>query len=159
MKYFVYILLLFSYLKTLSQSATSSTITHENIGSNVNSYAGEISPIISSDGKTLYFVRDGHSQNKAGQDIWFSTLNEDGKWNLAIHPKNPLNQGYNSGVFNISTDNNQLLVRGAYVDGEYENSGLSIITKNKKGEWNDPEKLEIKNFSKYSSLGKYNGSF
>lgn len=159
MKYFAYILLLFLCFTTFSQNAITSTITHENLGSNVNSYAGEISPIISSDGKTLYFVRDGHSQNKAGQDIWFSTLNEDGNWNPATHPKTPLNQGYNSGVFNISTDNNQLLVRGAYVDGEYESSGLSIVTKNKKGEWNDPEKLEIKNFSKYSSLGKYNGSF
>ena len=159
MKYLTCFLLLLLSICAFSQSATNTTIVHENLGSNVNSYAGEISPIISSDGKILYFVRDSHNQNKAGQDIWFSTLNEDGNWTPASHPKAPLNQGYNSGVFNVSTDNNQLLVRGAYVDGEYESSGLSIVTKNKKGEWNDPVKLEIKNFSKYSSLGKYNGSF
>ncbi len=154
--------LLASYFNSTGQIATHTTVTKvvlENLGSNVNSSAAELSPVITADGKTLYYVRDGHAKNLATQDTWYSTRGADGKWNPAIHPGHPINQGRNSQVSNVSTDGNQLLIRGAYVDGEYESSGLSVITRNKKGEWNDPEKLDIKNFSTYSDMGSYNNSF
>jgi len=47
--------------------------TPESLGSGVNSVAGELSPVIAADGKTLYFVRDSHEKNLAKQDVWFST--------------------------------------------------------------------------------------
>jgi outer membrane protein OmpA-like peptidoglycan-associated protein len=129
-----------------------------NLGPAVNSAAGEIAPLISADGNTLYFIRDGDPQNKAGQDIWYSTLSKDGDWQKAIRPGFPLNQGKNSGVLNVSADGNQLMIKGAYVNGEFESAGLSMVTKIKKG-WSEPEKLEIKNFENYSKLGKYYGAF
>ena len=143
-----------------AQTTTHTVVTKvvmQNLGSSVNSSASELAPVITADGKTLYFVRDGHSSNLAKQDTWFSTF--DGKsWSYAQHPGHPINQGRNSGISNVSTDGNQLLVRGAYVDGEYESSGLSVMTRNKKGGWNDPEKLEIKNFTKYAEMGRYNNT-
>ncbi|MES2681535.1 MAG: OmpA family protein [Bacteroidota bacterium] len=130
----------------------------ENLGPNVNSGASEIHPVISADGKTLYFVRDSHVENYSTQDVWFCEVLGSG-WGPAVHPRQPLNyRGKSSGISNVSTDNNQLLVRGAFEDGEYTGSGLSVIEKNKKGEWKDPKKLEIVNFSTYSNMGNTNNS-
>lgn len=145
-----------------AQTNTHTEITKtvlENLGTNVNSAAGELLPVITADGKTLYFVRDGHPDNVSGQDVWYC-LREGSGWSKAIHPREPINHsGKNSSVSNVSTDGNQLLVRGAFEDGEYEGAGLSVIVKNKKGEWKDPRKLEIKNYKKYSDMGSYNNSF
>jgi outer membrane protein OmpA-like peptidoglycan-associated protein len=131
----------------------------ENLGEHVNSSSGEIHPVISADGKTLYFVRDGHPQNFSSQDVWYCQRDGSG-WTSAVHPGEPLNfRGKASGVFNVSTDNNQLLIRGAFEDGEYVGAGLSVLEKNKKGDWKYPRKLEIVNYVKYSNMGDYNNSF
>ena len=138
---------------------TVSKTVIENLGTNVNSGAAELLPVISADGKTLYFVRDGHSQNYSTQDVWYCERTADG-WNAATHPGEPLNfRGHPCSISNVSTDNNQLLIRGSYEDGEYTGSGLSVIEKNKKGAWKYPKRLEIVNFKKYSDLGSYNNSF
>jgi OOP family OmpA-OmpF porin len=151
----------FGFLSIILSAQTHTTISKtvlENLGSNVNSTASEIHPVISADGKMLYFVRDGHSGNYSNQDAWYCEKTGAG-WGPAIHPKEPINyRGKSSGISNVSTDNNQLLVRGAFEDGEYVGGGLSVIEKNKKGEWKDPKKLEIVNYSKYSKLGNYNNS-
>lgn len=148
---------------TAQTSQTHETVTKavvENLGLNVNSSASELCPVITADGKTLYFVRDGHVSNMASQDVWYCEKTADNKWGPAVHPRDPVNHvGKSSGVANVSTDGNQLLVRGAYEDGEYEGGGLSIMVKNKKGAWKDPKKLEIKNYKKYSDMGNYNNSF
>lgn len=145
-----------------AQTTTHTTVTKtvlENLGTNVNSYASELAPVITADGKRLYFVRDGHSSNYAKQDVWYCDRTATG-WSPAVHPGEPLNHsGKSSNVSNVSTDGNQLLVRGAFEDGEYEGSGLSVIVKNKKGDWKDPKKLDIVNFKEFSGMGNYNNSF
>ncbi|MDP2388469.1 MAG: OmpA family protein [Bacteroidota bacterium] len=135
------------------------TLKHENLGSGANSTADELKPIISADGKTLYMIRNGHAQNMATEDIWYSTLNTDGTWSKAMHPPSPLNQGKNTSVCNVSPDGNTLIVKGAYVDDEYEGAGYSIIKKNKKGNWGDPKKLDIKNYKKYSDAASCMGAY
>jgi OmpA-OmpF porin, OOP family len=131
----------------------------ENLGANVNSYAGELCPLISADGRTLYFVRDEHTSNWSTQDVWMSTKHGN-SWTPAVHPGTPINnRGKNGNIFNVTADGNQLLVRGAYVDGEYESAGISVIKKDRKGEWRYPDKLEIKNFTRYSDKGNYNACY
>lgn len=145
-------------LYSQTTTATHSTVTKivvENLGSNVNSYADELKPVITADGKTLYFIRDNHASNKATQDVWYCVKEGNG-WSKAIHPGYPINQGRSTSISNVSTDGNQLVIRGAYVDGEYESAGISVITKNKNGEWNDPQKMDIKNYVKYSDMGNTN---
>lgn len=155
----IFVLCVFGATAQETHTTVTKTVL-ENLGRNVNSSAGELLPVITADGTTLYFVRDGHRDNFSGQDVWYSTRNSDGSWGPAIHPREPINHsGKNSSVSNVSTDGNQLLVRGAFEDGEYEGTGLSVIVKNKKGEWKDPKKLEIKNYKKYSDMGGYNNSF
>ncbi|MCD6069236.1 MAG: outer membrane protein OmpA family [Bacteroidetes bacterium] len=134
-------------------------LKHQNLGSSVNSSVDELKPIISADGKTLYMIRNGHAQNLATEDIWYSTLSSDGSWDKALHPASPLNQGKNTSVCNVSPDGNTLVIKGAYVDGEYEGSGFSIVTKNKKGNWGEPKKLDIKNFAKYVDAADCMGAY
>ena len=152
-------LLWFGLFAQTSTHTEVSKLVLENLGPNVNSSASEIHPVISADGTILYFVRDGHSVNYSNQDVWYCERSSNG-WGPAVHPKEPLNyHGKSSGIANVSTDGNQLLVRGAFEDGEYVGGGLSVIVKNKKGDWKDPKKLEIVNFTTYSSKGNTNNSF
>jgi OOP family OmpA-OmpF porin len=124
----------------------------ENLGKTVNTEYNEISPIISPDGKTIYFSRISHPQNthgaKGSQDIWFSELKND-KWSPARRLPPPLNkEDYNS-LYSITPDGNTLLLKGSYKNGVYETRGFSISKKTARG-WGVPNKLDIPGYSKIS---------
>jgi hypothetical protein len=59
----------------------------EALDKNVNSDYTEYNPLLSPDGKTMYFSRRNHPENIGGvedkEDIWYSELGSDGKWTLA----------------------------------------------------------------------------
>lgn len=64
-----------------------------NLGPNVNSGDWESQPTLSADGRTLYFVSDrkgGFGRN----DIWYSTLADNGKWTKARNLGEPVNTQY-----------------------------------------------------------------
>ena len=151
----------FFFFQSFSQEVNKNTKQKipVSLGSGVNSTAGELSPVISADGKTLYFVRDSHEKNLAKQDVWFSRLDEKGKWLEASHPLAPINAGISSCIFNFTPDGNQLLVRGAYNKGDFESAGISIISKDKYGAWKNPDKISIPNYAELAAMGKYNGAF
>jgi OmpA-OmpF porin, OOP family len=145
--------------QTAGTGTTTATSTHENLGPNINSTAGELCATISASGKTMYYIRSEHPDNYARQDVWVSYLGTDGKWSMSTHPGKPINTGRNSSIFAVSADENKILVRGTWEEGEYAGAGISYLAKNKKGEWGTPVKLEIANFKLYSDLGGYNGAF
>jgi len=53
-------------LQNLAVAQTS--FTPENLGTNVNSSYSEINPVVSVDGKTLFFTRVNHPQNRFGEE-------------------------------------------------------------------------------------------
>ncbi|RKH76778.1 flagellar motor protein MotB, partial [Corallococcus praedator] len=58
-------------------TATPKDIQKENLGKTVNSPGQEVAPVISPDGRTLYFTRNFNKANIGGadrQDVWYSTL-------------------------------------------------------------------------------------
>ncbi|MFA5403841.1 MAG: hypothetical protein WC358_02790 [Ignavibacteria bacterium] len=70
----------------------SQFIKKENLGRDINTKYSEHWPVISPDGRTLYFLREGHPDNLSESgDIWFSNLQTDGTWSLARHMGKPLN--------------------------------------------------------------------
>ncbi|HTH55960.1 MAG TPA: OmpA family protein [Cyclobacteriaceae bacterium] len=93
---------------------------------NVNTRYNEVSPVISLDGKTLYFVVADHPENSFGkegtQDIWVSTLDDKGEWTKAKHLGSPYNQNRNNAVFNFLPDGSQF-IRGT---GSRNEKGFSI---------------------------------
>lgn len=62
----------------------------ENIGSAVNTSFDETTPFFSDEGKSLSFSSSGH-ENMGGYDIFFSDMDQNGKWNAPENYGFPLN--------------------------------------------------------------------
>ncbi|MGD9977229.1 MAG: OmpA family protein [Bacteroidales bacterium] len=58
--------------------------------SSINTPFDEVSPVLSADGKTLYFASKGHS-SMGGFDIFRSQLSSNGKWSAPINLGYPIN--------------------------------------------------------------------
>ena len=149
------------FLETQGQSRITSDLRFntpkENLGVGVNSDYTETKPVISSDGKTLYYCRQNHPENIRGkqdeQDIYYSRL-EDGQWTSSQNIGWPLNDQHPNGISSVSPDGNSLLLINEYINGGYVKPGVSIAHKNKKG-WTYPQKLEIENFYNFSPYVDY----
>ena len=135
---------------------TSSTIIKiENLGSNINTPLAELRPTISADGNLLFFICENHPANTKynsipnSQDIWYSERDSSGKWCEAVHLAYPLNTTHYNAVYWISPDNNRILIRGAFVNGDYAGNGVSMCYWKENGNWSKPEALRIRNYQKY----------
>jgi len=130
----------------------------ESIGSAVNTEYSELNPVMSPDGKTLYFGRKNHPQNKFGmagteqiagsQDIWYSESFM-GAWTTARRLSESLNRDQYNTIYSVSPDGQIILVKGVYVNGQYETRGFSIAKKSATG-WGVPQKLDIPKYEKLS---------
>jgi flagellar motor protein MotB len=118
----------------------------ENLGDSINSPYDELGPIISPDGRTLYFVVDGHPQNTFGkegsQDIWYARRRPDGGWTKAQRMPEPFNLGQYNSVESVTPDGNTVIIRGAYKRGRLKGEGFSTVHRMKDG-WSEPEQLLI----------------
>jgi len=135
-----------------AQSQTS--FAPKNLGIQVNSEYPEIKPILSSNGKTLYFTRVNHPENRFGpndsQDIWFSKQNEDGTWAPAQRAPDQLNIGrYNAILAALDDSKTYLLLGGFNKKGtRWQTRGLSIIERKSEMEWGDPIPLSVRCFKR-----------
>lgn len=105
----------------------------EHLSGNVNSMYDEVSPVISPDGKTLIFNRkEMPVENGYGKDdIFISTLRDDGTWTSAERVSQPLNNPYNNFACSITPDGNTLLLGNVYKDGKcYRGTSISQKTNN-----------------------------
>lgn len=140
-------------------------IKKENLGKNVNSKFGEVAPIISPDGKTLFFTRINHPENienPAKQDIWSAKQVKDNEWLLAENVGKPVNTGDDNAAAAISADGKTLYVLNVYKpDGSLE-LGLSKTHKQRLT-WTFPEKVEIEDYYSESNYTEFafspNGHF
>jgi len=135
---------------------TSSTVIKvENMGAIINTPLSELRPTISADGNLLFFIRENDPNNtnynsvRNSQDIWFSMRDSFGVWSEAVHLGYPLNTTFYNSVFWISPDNNRILIRGAFINGDYAGNGVSMCWLQEDGYWSKPEALMIKNYVKY----------
>lgn len=132
----------------------------ENIGNAVNSEYNEIGPLISPDGKTLFFSRVSHPQNTRGeegsQDIWYSELSN-GQWGLAKRLGNPLNKEDYNCAYSVTPDGNTLLIMGAYERGAYLTRGFSFSKRTASG-WSPPQQLNVPSLENMSK-GEYMSGF
>jgi outer membrane protein OmpA-like peptidoglycan-associated protein len=123
------LLLSFFCLSWLVTSAQEISPRYELVKMNdaVNTRYNEVSPVISPDGKSLYFVVADHPENGYGktgsQDIWVTTLDDKGEWSKAKHLGSPYNQNRNNAVFNFLPDGSQF-IRGGRSKNE---AGFSIV--------------------------------
>ncbi len=128
-----------------------------NLGRDVNTAYHEGAPVVSADGKTLYFFVHNHPENTYGkdgsQDIWFAELGENGKWGKAQHLGKPLNDSKANQVFTVMPDNQTLFIRGGVSKNK---EGFSYTRKEGMG-WGKLEELDIEEF-KNMHKGKFYGA-
>lgn len=133
----------------------------ENLGNRVNSEYNEISPVISPDGKTLYYARISHPQNthgdKGSQDIWYSELQPDKQWGPAKRMGPPLNKDEYNSAYSITPDGNTMLIKGAYNNGVYETRGFSLTKRTANG-WSPPQKINVIGYESMSK-GQFDCGF
>jgi outer membrane protein OmpA-like peptidoglycan-associated protein len=123
----------------------------ENLGRAINTKYDEKCPIISPDGKTLFFSRGTDPLNiggskKPNQDVWFSTIQENGNWGQAQNLGEPINNDDDNGISSTFPDNNSLLIFGTYEkNGKRKGNGISISKRTNTG-WSLPQNQYINNF-------------
>lgn len=98
------------------------------LGKEVNTHYHEGGPVISQDGKKLYWFVTNHPENTYGkegsQDIWMSTLNEKGEWSVAKHLGSPFNIHRNNQVLTALPDGSLVIKGGRSKDSK----GFSIVS-------------------------------
>jgi len=95
---------------------------------NVNSIYSELAPVISPDGKILYFTREGDPSNVSiqnNQDIWYSNIDSNGNFQKAKNIGQPLNNEYNNFTISATPDGNSLLVGNIYFKNTPPKPGVS----------------------------------
>ncbi len=126
---------------------------------NVNSPYSELAPIITSDGNTLYFTREGHPDNygfEKQQDVWYSLLDPfTNEFQQPINIGPPINDAYNNFAISVTPDNNSLLLGNVYRKNAPPVSGISISHRIGSA-WSYPEKVEIENLITKSRQNSYN---
>lgn len=141
----------------------ASGIMVEPLDSNVNSSSNELNPLLSPDGKTLYFSRQNHPENIGGvkdsEDIWYSELDSTGTWKLARNMGAPFNNAkpnFINSIQSVTPDGRTavMLLGNRYGKNGKVTAGVSIST-NVGGNWSKPVPLEIANDYNYSDRANY----
>jgi OmpA-OmpF porin, OOP family len=141
----------------------ASGIVIEALDKNVNSEYSELNPLLSPDGKTLYFSRRNHPENIGGvndkEDIWYSDLDSTGQWQLAknMGPRfNNEGPNFVNTIQSVTPDGRSaiMVLGNKYLDKGKMLAGVSISS-NTGGEWSKPVALNIVNDYNYNEKANY----
>lgn len=142
----------------------ASGIVIEPLDKNVNSDQKELNPILSPDGKTLYFSRQNYSGNIGGvndkEDIWYSDINPDGTWSLAKNMGPQFNNEFPNHINSINSvtpdgKSAVMILGNKYVDGGKKSIAGVSISSNFSGKWSTPKPLNIINDYNYNEKANY----
>lgn len=141
----------------------ASGILIESLDKNVNSEYSELNPLLSPDGKTLYFSRRNHPENIGGvndkEDIWYSELDSTGRWQLAKNMGIKFNnEGPNfvNSINSVTPDGKTaiMVLGNRYLENGKMAAGVSISS-NVSGQWGTPQALNIINDYNYNEKANY----
>ena len=139
----------------------NTSIEADKLSTNVNSTYPEHSPIISPDGKKMYFSRQYHPDNVGGandsEDIWVSEWDEEKEeWKVAKNVGPPLNTKGPNFISSISQvgDKEVLILGNRYGKDGRMFTGVSMATR--EGDtFSDPVDVEIEDEYNYSPNADY----
>ncbi len=127
-------------------------VIKENLGKAVNTGGQEVAPVISADGKTLYFTRCFHKGNLGSsdrQDVWFSLLGADGNWQEATNLGSPINNAGDNAINSLSVDGRTMYLLNVYKPNGEQAYGFSQSVRTKAG-WSFPSEFKVKNIAQLS---------
>ena len=120
----------------------------ERLSANVNSASSELGPVISPDGRTLYFSRRNYPQNIGGredmEDIWVSRAQAGGAWGPAVNMGRPLNNESYNFISSVTPDGNMLLLGNVYLPSGDMEAGASYTIRQPDGAFGAPEPIKIR---------------
>ncbi|MDR4987567.1 MAG: hypothetical protein RG741_01855 [Bacteroidales bacterium] len=125
----------------------------ENLGISINTEYSEINPVLSVDGKMLFFTRVNHPENRYGeknsQDIWYSRLQDDHSWSEAQRLPNSVNIGRSNALLSALDDGTSYLILGRFNNAgtRWRNRGFSIVQKTGPNEWSKPRPIKVSGFA------------
>jgi OmpA-OmpF porin, OOP family len=129
----------------------------ENLGSMINTEATEKAPVISPDGKTLFFSRNLNEsiEGQVNTDIFYSVLDERGEWVKSVSIGQPLNNDGPNSITMVLPDNNTLMLMNKYKnDGSSGGGGLSLTKRTVEG-WELPKNIKITDYHNRSKFAGY----
>jgi outer membrane protein OmpA-like peptidoglycan-associated protein len=136
----------------------------DRLDENVNSEYNDYNAILSPDGQTLYFSRRNHPGNIAGvndkEDIWYSSLDKDGKWTLAKNMGPKFNNEYPNfvnAINSVTPDGKAavMVLGNQYIDGGKKMLAGMSISNYVNGEWTTPKVVKIENDYNYNEKSHY----
>ncbi|HHB77987.1 MAG TPA: hypothetical protein ENK85_01985, partial [Saprospiraceae bacterium] len=101
----------------------------QNLGDSINTPGADQAPFIHPDGKTLYFMSDGHP-GMGGGDLFFSKRLPNGQWSKAQNLGYPINDEGNQGALVVSLDGRKGYFAGtekSVVDGDFFGGTIDIF--------------------------------
>ncbi len=149
-KHIITIIIIFFAISTFGQRT-------EHLGWQINTEYDEREPILSPDGKTLYFWRRLSPGNTGGiddhGDIWFSRKLRDGRWAPAQHMEYPLNSTGHDFVWQVSQAHDTLWM--TQVPRGRRSSGIAFATRSRYGGWNMPRPVEVRGLQSRGNCKDY----
>ena len=139
-------------------------VATERLTEKINSPYDEVNPIISPDGKRLYFGRKFDPANVGGkkdeEDIWYSDWDDKkGEWGIAKNLGSPINNNQPNFMCSITPDGKNVLLGNVYKfekKGVKMEEGVSMVTIGSNGVWGDPKPLKITGYvNEYKKVNFY----
>jgi len=126
----------------------------------INSRFAETNPVISADGRTLYFNRRNHPENIAGrddmQDIWVTTRYADDQWSKPQNMGDMVNSPDFDALCSLSPDGNLGVFFNTY---KKKNNPIAISRRDEEGNWDKPIPVKIENYYNYNEYSDFHHSF
>jgi outer membrane protein OmpA-like peptidoglycan-associated protein len=123
----------------------------ENLGSSINSKFNELDPVLSPDGKKIYFTRSQHPENVGGKkdpgDVWVADL-EAAQPGAATNLGAPINTDDLNAVVGFSSDGQIMYLH--HLDKRRQ-GGISFVRKTANG-WSKPKPMPVEFFHNKSDL-------
>lgn len=123
-------------------------IKPENLGQNVNSEFPELAPVVTPDGRRLYFTREGHPGNlgvQKKQDVWYSDIDSNYHFSPATILPKPINNEHHNFAFGTTPDGMALILGNIYNQDGSMQKGASVSRFNG-FEWEFPKPIYIRDF-------------
>ena len=139
-------------------------VATERLTEKINSPYDEVNPIISPDGKRLYFGRKFDPANAGGkkdeEDIWYSDWDDKkGEWGIAKNLGSPINNSQPNFMCSITPDGKNILIGNVYKfdkKGVKMEEGVSMVSIGSNGVWSQPKALKINGYvNDYKKVNYY----
>jgi OOP family OmpA-OmpF porin len=151
-------------VKINDASQINPNINTERLTEKINSPYDEVNPIISPDGKRLYFGRKNDPGNAGGkkddEDIWYSDWDDaKGEWGIAKNLGSPINNEQPNFMCSITPDGKNVIIGNVYKFDKKRvkmTEGVSMVTIGPDGVWSRPKEMKIKGyFNDYKKVSYY----